>query len=119
MEVETATTTEEALRSLDADKFHLIITDMHRIEDGVKKPHAGLELLRKIGPKYRNALVFYTSNASLWRSNAEISECGAVATDTASDLFSEVKKIMRRRESERGMRRFIPGQRPTPRNSRS
>jgi CheY-like chemotaxis protein len=118
-EVETAATTEEALRSLHASRFHLIITDMHRIEHGVEKPHAGLELLRKVSPRHRNALVVYTSNASLWRENAEISEYGAVVTDTASDLFAEVKKILRERESEGGLRRFIPRQRRTPGSIRS
>lgn len=119
VEVETAATTEQALRSLHANDLHLIITDMHRVEDGVERRHAGLELLREIGPEYRNALIFYTSNASLWRNNAEISDYGAVVSDTPSELFSEVKEIIRRRESERDLRRLIPGQRQTSKNRRS
>lgn len=107
--LESATTTEQALRSLRANGFDLVITDMHRVEDGVEKPHAGLELLRAISPAQRNALVVYTANGELWRDNTEIAEHGAVVTDTASDLFAEVKRILRRRGPD--PRRFVPRQR--------
>jgi PleD family two-component response regulator len=54
--VQTATTTDEALRVLDDDWFDLVISDMHRVESGVDEPQAGLKLLRKIrcgGRRYR------------------------------------------------------------------
>jgi CheY-like chemotaxis protein len=117
-DVDAATTTEQALRSLRTSEFHLVITDMHRVEDGVERPHAGLELLREISPAQRKALVVYTSNGSLWRENAEIAEHGAVVTDTASDLFAEVKRILRQRGPESGLRQFIPRQRRATRSIR-
>jgi CheY-like chemotaxis protein len=112
--VETATTTEAALRALETGRFDLVISDMHRVENGVEEPQAGLNLLRQIRPRQRVPLIIYTSNASLLRKNADISEYGAIVTDTASDLFTEVKRAIRHRDSEGGIRRFIPGQRRTP-----
>jgi CheY-like chemotaxis protein len=107
--VDTASTTEEALRALEADRFDLIISDMHRVENGVEEPRAGLVLLRKI--RSRVPLIVYTANASLFRENAEMLEYGVAVTDTAIDLFGEVRRILRLRNPEGGMRRLIPGKR--------
>lgn len=117
--VDTATTTDEALRALDADWFDLVISDMHRVEDGVEEPQAGLKLLRKMRSQHRVPLVVYTSNASLLRENAEISEYGAMVTDTATDLFLQVKRALGYRKSDGGTRRLIPGQRRTSGNIQS
>jgi len=107
--VDTASTTEEALHALDTDRFDLVISDMHRVENGVEEPRAGLTLLRKI--RSRVPLIVYTANASLLRENAEISEYRVAVTDTATDLFREVRRILRPHNPEGGMRRAIPGQR--------
>jgi CheY-like chemotaxis protein len=117
--VETATTTNEALRALDADWFDLVISDMHRVENGVEEPQAGLKLLRKMRSQHRSPLVIYTSNASLLRENEEISDYGAMVTDTATDLFHQVKRTLGHRRSDGGTRRLIPGQRQTSDDIRS
>jgi CheY-like chemotaxis protein len=98
LELETATTTEEALRALDAGRFDLVISDMHRVENGVEEPRAGLKLLREMrSRRHGPPLVFYTSNAALLRENPEISADGAVVADTAGELFNEVRRALRRR----------------------
>jgi CheY-like chemotaxis protein len=107
--VHAVSTTEEALRALDAERFDLVISDMHRVEDGIEEPRAGLVLLRKMRP--RLPLIIYTANALLLRDNAEISEYGASITDTATDLFGEVRRVLRLRGPGDGVRRRISGQR--------
>lgn len=110
VDLETATSTDEALRSLARQKFDVLITDMHRVEDGAEKPQAGLELIRQIDSRRRIPAIVYTSNALLWRDDAEISRYGAAVTDTASDLFAAVRNALRRR-SPGSLSRLIPGQR--------
>lgn len=107
--VVTASTTEEALHALDTNRFDLVISDMHRVENGVEEPRAGLALLRKV--RSRVPLIVYTANASLLRENPEISEYGAAVTDTPNDLIREVRRILRPQVPEGGTLRSIPGQR--------
>jgi CheY-like chemotaxis protein len=114
VELETAATTEEALNALDGRAFDLVISDMHRIEDGVDEPQAGLKLLRAMRSRRRIPLTFYTSNAVLLRANPEIAAYGAVATDTANELFDEVRRMLASRRLGDGPQRLVPGQRHTP-----
>ncbi|WP_433430693.1 response regulator [Nonomuraea sp. CA-141351] len=95
VDIETAGTTAQALQALDAGKFDLVISDLHRIEDGIEEPRAGLKLLSGMRSS-RIPLVLYTSNAVLLHGNEEVSRYGAAVTDTASDLFAEIKRILRR-----------------------
>jgi CheY-like chemotaxis protein len=113
-QIETAATTEEALGALDRVRFDLVISDMHRVEDGVEEPKAGLKLLDAMRSRRRIPLVFYTANAVLLRDNPEMSAYGAVATDTANELFAEVKSMLSRRDSGGGLRRVIARQRRAP-----
>jgi CheY-like chemotaxis protein len=107
-EIETATTTEEALRALDTGKFDLVISDMHRVENGAEEPRAGLKLLDGLRSRRRSVpLVLYTANAVLLRENPEVSAYGAVATDTATELLTEVRAILSRRDPDGGLRRVI------------
>jgi CheY-like chemotaxis protein len=111
-QIETVTTTSEALRALDTGRFDLVISDMHRVEEGVEEPRAGLKLLDELRSRRRSVpLVFYTANAVLLRDNAAVSAYGAVATDTANELFAEVKDILARRDAGGGLRRVIPRRR--------
>jgi CheY-like chemotaxis protein len=112
--IETATTTEEALRVLDKDRFDLVISDMHRVEDGVEEPKAGLKLLEALRSRRHIPLVFYTANAVLLRDDPAVSAYGAAATDTANELFAEVKGMLSRRNPVGGLRRVIARPRRSP-----
>lgn len=108
-EIEPATTTEEAMRALDEGRFDLVISDMHRVENGAEEPRAGLKLLDGLRARRRTVpLVFYTANAVLLRDNPEVAEYGAVVTDTANELFAEVRVILNRRGTEREPHRALP-----------
>ncbi|GGO78409.1 hypothetical protein [Nonomuraea cavernae] len=86
---------------MDSQRFDLVISDMHRVKDGTEEPRAGLKLLREMrSGRRRPPLVFYTSNSVLFTANEEISAYGAVVTDTARDLFAEVRQALRRHSAE-------------------
>lgn len=58
----SARTTEEALALLSADNFDVVISDVHRVENGWPVPDAGYRLLKSMIDKSINTpLVFYTS----------------------------------------------------------
>jgi hypothetical protein len=60
----------------------------------------------------RIPLVLYTANAVLLRGDPDVASYGAVATDTANELFAEVRNMLSR--SETGLRRIITRQRRAP-----
>lgn len=57
-----ARSTDEALSFLNRDSFDLIISDVHRNEDGRDNSNAGYELLEKVNQNI--PLIFYTGNVS-------------------------------------------------------
>ena len=95
-EITTVTSTDEAVRLLPTGRFDLVISDMHRIEEGREEGRAGLKLLREIRSRGLSIpVVFYTSNAELFRRDKEISQLGAEATDLPQDLFEAVRQRLR------------------------
>jgi CheY-like chemotaxis protein len=76
-----ARSTDEALAFLSRDKFDLIISDVHRDENGRSNPNAGYELLEEIehsNGKY--PVIFYTSNVSYLNKERTRSAYGAADT---------------------------------------
>ncbi|MEV0589961.1 response regulator [Nonomuraea cavernae] len=101
VDLEKASTTTQALQALDSGRFDLVISDMHRVEDGTEEPRAGLKLLREMrSGRRRTPLIFYTSNAVPFQGDEEISAYGATVTDTTSDLFAEIRRTLRRQPED-------------------
>lgn len=64
-DIVTARTTDEAMAYIESDNFDLIISDVHRVEDGNDNPNAGYDLLDKICVKRPQCpVVFYTGSVS-------------------------------------------------------
>lgn len=60
-----ARSTDEAMAFIDNDDFDLIISDVHRVEDGNDNPNAGYDLLDKLsGKRSQCPVIFYTGSAS-------------------------------------------------------
>ncbi len=60
-----ARSTDEALAFLNRDNFDVIISDVHRDENGRSNPNAGYELLERLGRTNRKIpFIFYTSSVA-------------------------------------------------------
>ena len=63
--MDTARSTDEGLESLRKRNFDLIVSDIHRIENGQNNQNAGYELLEKLkGIKQKGPLIFYANNVA-------------------------------------------------------
>lgn len=79
--INVAKSTREAIQHLDHGKYDLIITDIHRIEDGVENPSAGYTLMAKAEMREPyTPSVIYTSNIEAVDPN-ESSPASGVADD--------------------------------------
>lgn len=89
----TARSTDEALAFLNQTKFDIIISDVHRVEDGQINPNAGYELLEKVSRMSRKCpLVFCTSNAASLNKNRSGQAVGAA--DIPSELINLVVRAL-------------------------
>lgn len=88
----SARTTEEALALLKADNFDVVISDVHRVEDGWPNPNAGYRLLESMIAKGINTpLVFYTSRID--QKHVERSKGAFGSADFPTTLKREVLKV--------------------------
>lgn len=84
-----ARSTDEALAFLSRDKFDLIISDVHRDENGRSDANAGYELLEKIERSNRKLpFIFYTGNVTYL--NKDRARLAYGAADTASNVVNLV-----------------------------
>lgn len=92
-----ARSTDEALAFLSRDNFDLIISDVHRDENGRSNPNAGYELLEKIGRTNRKIpFIFYTSSAAHLNPNRSQSAYGIADTpSTVIDLAIRALELPR------------------------
>ena len=93
--IKQATSTEQAVHYLHqaSRKYDLIISDVHRDENGHSNPTAGYELLDRIkGYQLQAPFVFYTSSAA--RVNREKSKLADGVADTPSKLQELVLDIL-------------------------
>ncbi len=73
-----ARSTGEALAFLERDSHDLIISDIHRVEDGRSNPDAGYELLEALTrPNMNIPLIFYTGSIARMDRNRASSAYGA------------------------------------------
>jgi CheY-like chemotaxis protein len=90
-----ATSTEQALHYLVSNTYDLIISDIHRVENGRSNPSAGYELLDEIRRrKIQIPLVFYTSSVA--RVSPERSKSADGIADTPTRLQNLVLDILQR-----------------------
>jgi CheY-like chemotaxis protein len=88
----SARTTGEALALLNADKFDVVISDVHRVEDGRPIPDAGYRLLKSmIAQALDTPLVFYT--ARIDQRHLEHSKGAFGSADFPTTLKKEVLKV--------------------------
>jgi len=88
-----ARSTEEALGFLERDSYDLVISDVHRVENGKSNPEAGYELLQALLRKgEKMPLIFYTGSvARLDRSKAQ---AAFGAADHPSQLINLVLRAL-------------------------
>jgi CheY-like chemotaxis protein len=87
--VVSALSTNEALERLERASFDLIISDVHRIEDGEEKPTAGYDLLERLKRRLpKIPVVFYTTGASKKRTVPQVVDYGARVEDRPRDLVN-------------------------------
>jgi len=87
--VESALSTEEALRLVDPRKHGLVITDLGRRENGIEHPDAGLELLNALRQRDISLPVFvFAGRRALTRRDDLLEAGAALATNRATELFS-------------------------------
>ena len=80
-----ARSTDEALAFINRDNFDLIISDVHRDENGQSNPNAGYELLEELGRTNRKIpFIFYTSDVAYL--NQHRSQAAFGAADTPSKV---------------------------------
>lgn len=85
--IDTATSTEEALRRLQAGRYDLIITDMTRGRDG----DAGLKFIEQVKAMNRRAKIIVYASRKAAHKYPRAYELGAVgATADPADLFNRV-----------------------------
>lgn len=91
-----ARSTKEALAFLERDSYDLIISDVHRVEDGSSNPDAGYELLEALTRLSKNIpLIFYTSSVVRMDKNRAHSAYGAA--DIPSQLIDLVIRALEAR----------------------
>ncbi|HUS70188.1 MAG TPA: response regulator [Anaerolineae bacterium] len=79
-----ARSTQEALAFLQGDSYNLIISDVHRVEDGRSNPSAGYELLEALNQMNEDTpLVFYTGSVARMDRLRAQSAYGAADTPSA------------------------------------
>ncbi|HEX4982276.1 MAG TPA: response regulator [Ilumatobacteraceae bacterium] len=87
--VDSALSTEEALRLVDPWRHGLVITDLGRRENGIEHPDAGLELLQELRRRDISLPVFVFAGLRGVERRDELLEAGAaLATNRATELFS-------------------------------
>jgi CheY-like chemotaxis protein len=92
--VTQAISTEQALNYLASNKYDLIISDVHRVENGRSNPNAGYELLEEIRRrKIEVPFVFYTSSVA--RVSPERARLANGVADRAGKLRNLVIDILR------------------------
>lgn len=88
----SARTTEEALALLRADKFDVVISDVHRVENGISIRDAGYRLLKSmLATGLDTPLVFYTSRIS--QKHLEQSRGAFSSADFPTTLKREVLRV--------------------------
>jgi CheY-like chemotaxis protein len=88
----SARTTKEALAFLKADSFDVVISDIHREEDGKSNPDAGYQLLKAmLANSHDTPLVFYTSRID--QKHLEKSRGAFGSADFPTTLKREVLKV--------------------------
>jgi CheY-like chemotaxis protein len=95
-----ARSTKEALMFLNQDNYDLIISDVHRAEEGINNPNAGYELLEALDrQKIQIPLVFYTGSVA--RINSYRSKLAYGIADIPDDLIRYVLSALNVRKMPR------------------
>lgn len=96
----TALSTEEALELQSQGSFDLIISDIHRVEDGKENPEAGYELLKELIHRHiRIPLIFYTGSIAYIDKKQAINSFGAA--DVPGDLLNVIFNALQHRGMSR------------------
>ena len=91
-DITLATSTAQALQDLDQNAYDLLISDIHRVENGHGNPSAGYELLDQVRQKKMQTLfVFYTGNiARLDTKRAKLSNGAADGPSALRNLVLDI-----------------------------
>ena len=91
-EVNLALSTAEALRRLQTESYGLIVTDMHRSENGTEHPTAALELLDQVRalPLELPVVLFTTKEVVQRQGRAALERGARLVTTSSSELLSAV-----------------------------
>lgn len=90
--VTTAVSTDEATARLQVDDFGLVITDLGRVEAGVKKPDAGIELLQKIASSI--PVFVFTSRRGTMRREELLAAGARLVTASPTELLPEAMAVL-------------------------
>lgn len=90
--VSLARSTKEATEILQRNWFDLIISDIHREEDGVSRKSAGFEFLTTLREDLRiyTPVIFYTSNANRFVEEPVARKYRAAIVDSSNELLNLV-----------------------------
>src|ERR1043165_5337253 len=90
-----ARSTREAREILKNTRVRAVISDIHRIEDGIEAPTAGLELARLLREEDdKLPVMFFTSTDAARRNEAAAREVGALGiTSSAVELFRMLETV--------------------------
>lgn len=90
--VTIAKSTRDAMAALHQEEFDLILSDIHRMEDGVSHDTAGFEFLGTLRDDLGiyTPLIYYTSDASSAAQAPAVRKYRAVAADSPSQLLDLV-----------------------------
>jgi CheY-like chemotaxis protein len=97
-QIELAFDTGNALTKLKQMSFDIVISDMHRVEDGVERKTAGLELLNHMGLSGISIpLVFFCSSlAAVAYRDVALAQGAVGITASSSQLFSYIGRLTKK-----------------------
>lgn len=92
-----ATSTKEAVDVLRHQNFHLVLSDIHRVEDGVVQNTAGFQLLTMLREELGiyTPVIFYTSGARRAAEETVVRKYRAGVTESPSELIDLVLAQLR------------------------
>jgi CheY-like chemotaxis protein len=95
IEVQTAISTDEALRRMETTRYGVVITDLGREEDGTEKTEAGVELIRAVRARYRGTPLVIYAGMRAFNRREELRGVGATEVfNRATDLVSFVVETL-------------------------
>jgi CheY-like chemotaxis protein len=98
IQIDEASTTEEALRLFEPQKYSLVITDMYRREDGIKNADAGIDLLKELRSVDPGVIVIAYSGTPSKRQYGSffLKDGGKAITSSSVELFEILARYLPR-----------------------